>query len=229
MEKTLVFQRIDPEQHAYRWYRITLTNDSRESLFPQSKVVISRGRIGEDGERIERCFDDESNALEYFQRKVNERRARGYVEVETIESPFEPTCSLCTLLRRLSNDPCFVFEFKRSALILNWDQTYLGRSMLVFKKHIPDFFRLAPSELLASMGEIRQSERALRRAFSPRVMNYLFMGNTAGHVHLHLVPRYPSDPHFGSSPFLRTSQAAEPQLPATRYKELAEEIRKCIG
>jgi diadenosine tetraphosphate (Ap4A) HIT family hydrolase len=100
--------------------------------------------------------------------------------------------------------------------------------MLIFKKHIPDFFRLAPSELLASLGEIKRCEIAIRQAFGAKLMNYLFMGNRAGHVHLHLVPRYESDPNFGSSPFLETNRAVEPRLTESQYRKIAEKIRKNI-
>ena len=51
------------------------------------------------------------------------------------------------------------------------------------------------------------------------------MGNTADHVHLHLVPRYESDPNFGSSPFMDTSRAVEPQLSDHEYRQIAKSLR----
>ena len=113
-------------------------------------------------------------------------------------------------------------------LLVGWDQTYPGRSLLVFRKHIPDFFRLAPSELLSSLSEIHKAELAIRTAFAPEMMNYLFMGNITGHVHLHLVPRYRDDPHFGESPFLDSARVREPQLEADEYRDIATRMRNAL-
>lgn len=224
--RTALFQRVDHKVGAYRWYRITLWTESGD-LFRQPKVIIERGRIGQQGETIERYFDTLSGAKTYFQQKVNQRLQRGYIEVGAIDLS-EPECGLCNLLNEVEEKPTFVHSFKHTVLVVNWDQSYLGRSMLILKRHIPDFFRLASSELLATLSEIRQSEAAIRDAFGSDLMNYLFMGNRAGHVHLHLVPRYESDPNFGSSPFLETSRTLAPSLSDSRYRQLAEKIRERI-
>lgn len=225
-EESVLLQRIDPDARAYRWYKITLCPKPADSLLPLPKVIIVRGRIGQTPETIERHFDRLSEAKTYFTKKVKQRFSHGYIKVDKIEPLFDSRCALCNLIKRSHDEAGFIHDFEHSILLLNWDQTYLGRSILLFKKHIPDFFRLAPSELLASLSEIRQAEEALRKAFAPRLMNYLFMGNQAGHVHLHLVPRYESDPNFGNSPFLETSRTVGPQLPESCYQELAEKVRK---
>jgi diadenosine tetraphosphate (Ap4A) HIT family hydrolase len=37
--------------------------------------------------------------------------------------------------------------------------------------------------------------RAIADAFGPRKMNYELLGNTVGHLHWHLLPRYDWDPN----------------------------------
>jgi len=226
-ERTRYFKREDPENRAYRWYELTIGKSG--DLFNNLKVTIKRGRLGQKGETIERFFNTYPDAEEYFNSKVNERLRRGYSEVCKITPTIDPTCGFCKLLETPTNEASFVFQFKNTLLFLNWDQTYKGRSLLIFKNHIPDFFRLAPSEILSTLSEIRRSEEALRNAFSAKLMNYLFMGNRAGHVHIHLVPRYPDDPNFGNSPFLSTSQTEKPQLTDQEYRTRAKEILKYLS
>ncbi len=225
-EKTRFFQREDPENHAYRWYQLILSESG--DLFNQPKVIIKRGRLGQKGEIIERFFETYADAERYFNSKVSERLKRGYLEVSKIMPLFDPECGLCKLIEKASDESSCIFQFEYTVLFINWDQSYKGRSILVFKKHIPDFFRLASSEVLSSLSEIRRSEEALRKAFSPQLMNYLFMGNREGHVHIHLVPRYPDDPNFGKSPFLSTARTEKPQMSDEEYRARAEEIRKYL-
>ena len=227
MNRSIKLQRIDPSDRAYRWYNMSLY-EKGEDLFQRPQVVITRGRIGQAGETITRDFENFAEASEYFEKKIKEKLSGGYVEVEEIKLLIDEECNMCKLVKNAKNDFSYIYEFKNSILILNWDQTYIGRSILVFKKHLPDFFRLAPSELLSILSEIKNSEIAIRKAFYTSMMNYLFMGNKVGHVHLHLVPRYKEDPNYGNSPFLQTSRTEKPQLPESEYKKIAEAIRKNI-
>ncbi len=226
MEESVLLERVAPEKNIYRWYRLSLTIEDQDSLFRFHQVTIQRGRIGQEGETINRTFINESEARDFFARRIQEKQARGYVQVGSIDPLFDERCDLCYLVQHISEEPRVIYEFRNSVFILNRDQTYRGRSMLVFRRHIPDFFRLAPSQLLSSLGEIRRSEGAVRRAFSPALLNYLFMGNRAGHVHLHIVPRYSSDPNFGNSPFLETSRTLAPQKSEEEYRSLVDQIRQ---
>ncbi len=225
--ETVNLQLVDQKRQTYKWYKITFEPNYKD-LFSKCRVIIERGRIGQAGEKIERTFHDITEGDKYFRMKIKEKMSKGYVAHDGVATVVEGSCALCDLLTRADQDACYVCEFRKTVFFLNWDQTYLGRSMLVFKQHISDFFSLAPSELLEMLGEIRRAERALRVAFSPDLMNYLFMGNRAGHVHLHLVPRYRDDPRYGQSPFLDTSRAVEPQLAEQEYAELARIVRAAL-
>ena len=226
-ETSKLLQRIDSSSGVYRWYRLDLLKDS--SLFETSTVVMTWGRIGQDNGRSSmKTFYSSDAAESFFGAKLSQRLRRGYREVPVVEVPSDQNCALCKLIQERKKEPRVIFDFPNSVLLLNRDQTYQGRSILVFKKHIPNFFRLAPNEVLKLYSEIRLSENALREAFHPVLMNHLFMGNTAGHVHLHLVPRYESDPNFGESPFLYTRSTMKERHTKDEYAELVSKIRSYV-
>src|SRR5688572_17535887 len=196
------FEKVDVDENQFKWYSIECW-ETGDDLFGTPWVRLRHGRIGQAGNSREVHFASPDEANRYFDQKVRERFLRGYRVADGTTSRHDvPECVLCGLVRTPDRYDTFVCEFPRSVLFISWDQTYPGRSMLVFKTHLPDFFHMAPSELLSILPEVRQTEVALSKVFGSSMMNYLFMGNTALHVHLHLVPRAESDPNFGSSPFL---------------------------
>lgn len=224
---TTRLQLIDADARHFKYYNIRLESES--GLFLEIRAVIERGRIGQRPQKIVRYFSTVQDAEKYFNRKKNEKLKKGYVEVGQ-DSDFVRVsdCPLCKLLSRARSDSCFIYEFDNSVFFLNWDQTYRGRSMLVFKNHIEDFFNLAPSQILQILPEIRVCERALKEGFGADRINYLFMGNQAGHFHLHFVPRYKDDANWGSSPFLDTSRASSPQREDKFYENEARIAREAV-
>lgn len=226
-ETRKLLQRVDAASGAYRWYELQLLAD--RNPFQTSMVAMTWGRIGQTkGGSVMKTFDSLDSAENFFQIKLRQYLRKGYQEVDEIEAPNDGSCVLCRLIQGPEQEPRVIHEFPNSLLLLNRDQSYQGRSMLILKKHVPDFFRLAPSEMLKLLPEIRLSERALRKAFNPVLMNYLFMGNTAAHVHLHLVPRYRSDPSFGKSPFLDTDRTMIDQRTPDEYRSLVLAVRHCV-
>jgi diadenosine tetraphosphate (Ap4A) HIT family hydrolase/predicted DNA-binding WGR domain protein len=223
------FQKISPEEKSYKWYSLEL-DEQGDDLFASPTVTIRRGRIGQQGEVIQRHFPTVEAAHAFLTAKSRERLLAGYLKVETPSSSLsDKNCALCALVASPELHSTYIVGFPKTVFFLSWDQTYPGRSMVVFKSHIPDFFRLAPSELLAILPEIRQAEEALRKTFGTQMMNYLFMGNTAQHVHLHLVPRSETDPNFGSSPFLDTQRVKGPQLAHDEYRAISKKIADSLG
>lgn len=222
-----LLQRVDADSGAYRWYELQLRTD--RNLFETSTVVMAWGRIGQTtGGSTRKTFYSLDSAQNFFRTKLRQRLRRGYQEVGAIEVPNDGDCVLCRLIEEPEKEPRVIHEFPNSMLLLNRDQSYRGRSILVLKEHIPDFFRLTSSDILKLLPEIRLSEKALHKAFDPVLMNYLFMGNTAAHVHLHLVPRYRSDPNFGRSPFLDTARTMIDQRTPDEYKALVLEVQRCL-
>jgi diadenosine tetraphosphate (Ap4A) HIT family hydrolase len=71
-------------------------------------------------------------------------------------------------------------------------------------------------------------ERVLRRTLSPVKINLASLGNMVAHIHWHVIPRFPDDPHFPLSvwsPAQRQAPERQPgPLSATLAGELAAEL-----
>lgn len=69
-----------------------------------------------------------------------------------------------------------------------------GHVAVVFRgRHVADLGDLTPEELAQYWRDIQDVGRAVRRAFEPCHLNFLLLGNTVPHLHVHVVPRYLDD------------------------------------
>jgi diadenosine tetraphosphate (Ap4A) HIT family hydrolase len=68
---------------------------------------------------------------------------------------------------------------------------------VIAKRHAVEPFDLSPSEQAGFWFEVVAVARAIKQTFQPIKMNYEIHGNTLPHLHLHLLPRTPSDPFVG--------------------------------
>lgn len=225
MIELIRLQRVDPDRGAFDHYEIEVVPELND-LFGSALVVRRFGRIGETLQEKTDYFGSPEAAKAFASQKLDERVRSGYMIVEGDNSLRIEDCFFCRLLDKPEEDPCFVATLSSTTMIVGWDQTYRGRSILVINKHIPDFFRVQHREILRLLSDIKLAEDVLRRAFEPAMMNYLFMGNVTQHAHLHLVPRYADDPNFGSSPFLDTARVKTPSLQPETYRELADRLRE---
>jgi len=88
----------------------------------------------------------------------------------------------------------FLKEFKYWFLGLNWEQGFLGRTILFLKSHKTDEAELTDEEVLEKHKIYCLWRGALELAFAPDKINQAQLGNEEhihkGHLHWHLVPRY---------------------------------------
>jgi diadenosine tetraphosphate (Ap4A) HIT family hydrolase len=70
-----------------------------------------------------------------------------------------------------------------------------GYSTVVFRgRHVPDPTELGPEENVAFWSAVAVAARAIEAVFRPCHLNYQILGNAMPHVHVHIVPRYLTDP-----------------------------------
>lgn len=94
-------------------------------------------------------------------------------------------CSLC--------DPGLgpvLHESRHWRLVLNRNQDLLGKCFLALRRHVEAVPELTAGEWQELHVQVRLATDALRTAFSPDHVNYVFLQNQDRHVHLHIVPRY---------------------------------------
>jgi len=73
-----------------------------------------------------------------------------------------------------------------------------GHTLIIAKRHIPDYFALSDAEARSLLELTKQVKQILNQKYQPAGYNLAMnCGNAAGqtimHFHLHLIPRYAKD------------------------------------
>jgi diadenosine tetraphosphate (Ap4A) HIT family hydrolase len=100
-----------------------------------------------------------------------------------------------------SDNPWLIGQTKLSYLLLNFDQTFLGRLILVPKHEQPDLESVDPVDLGLMMLEVADVGGQIKRAFNADRMNYASLGNVVEQLHWHIIPRYEGDRNWGGPPW----------------------------
>lgn len=99
----------------------------------------------------------------------------------------------------------FIKEFKYWFLILNKEQRFLGRCILILKTHKIDEIELTEEEMLEKHKIYCLWRRAISKAFNPDKINQAQLGNEEhihkGHLHWHFIPRYRRPIYFNDIEF----------------------------
>ena len=102
----------------------------------------------------------------------------------------------------LPPDPTQVLAASRHwAVLLNADQTLLGRCFLLLLRPETDVAALTGDEVADLWALTRRVRAALDALWSPDHYNYAFLMNVDPQVHFHLIPRYQSPRVFAGATF----------------------------
>lgn len=131
-----------------------------------------------------------------------------------------------------------LFESQTWGVLLNKNQSYLGRSIVYLRQRLIE----DPLDLTATEREELWDEvipglaRALEGAFAPDRLNYSHLANRTNLVHWHVVPRYERDPvrEFAGHTFEDTRLGKnfrarkQDRLPRSALKQIAREIQRHV-
>lgn len=114
-------------------------------------------------------------------------------------------CPFCVVVAELAKAETYrpphggvyrkVRDLPASVAILGHDQFYRGYTIVIARTHATELYHLADGERVQYLDDMTRVARAIDAAFHPRKMNYELLGNTVGHLHWHLFPRYADDPN----------------------------------
>jgi diadenosine tetraphosphate (Ap4A) HIT family hydrolase len=105
-----------------------------------------------------------------------------------------------------------VASLSTSTLYLHQVQTYRGYSLLVYDgPHATRLDQLPPDAATAFMSDLLRVQRAIVEVLKPDHVNLELLGNVIPHLHWHIVPRYKTDPRWGS-PIWMTDERAMPRV-----------------
>ena len=100
-------------------------------------------------------------------------------------------------------DPRFLIaQSERWAVVLNADQTLLGRCFLLLRRPESDVTALTDAELSELWGVVRKTKAVLKTLWDPDHFNYAFLMNVDPQVHFHVIPRYENRREFAGGTFV---------------------------
>lgn len=95
-----------------------------------------------------------------------------------------------------------IYEGNYWRIVLNPNQYYLGRSMIILKRHLEDPLEISENELMELISLTRMFVEVLKKLFQPDLFNYAILGNIVKHIHLHVIPRYRNERFFEGMKFV---------------------------
>ena len=139
-------------------------------------------------------------------------------------------CPFDNIDRQDQSSLIHITDLSVSALYLDRNQVFPGHCVLVFgPRHVTRIDNLSAAEWLDLAKDIYTAEVAIFRACSPDHMNVESLGNVVPHLHWHIIPRYRSDPRWGSPVWgTGVDDPGEVLLDAAGYTELAGRIRELL-
>jgi diadenosine tetraphosphate (Ap4A) HIT family hydrolase len=133
-------------------------------------------------------------------------------------------CALCT-------DPSkgmeMIADLSITRAYLQPSASFRGYCILVLKRHAVEIDDLRPEERSALMENIAKVGHAIREVCKPTKLNYEILGNVVPHIHVHIIPRYTTDPAWDRAAWFALPD--EKSLPDHEYSALAGRLQAAIS
>lgn len=132
-------------------------------------------------------------------------------------------CPYCAYGPYLAKFGYLAFETETSSVIVFKDQTHKGRMIVSYKKdHIAEIKDLQEEERNKFMKNVSDVANAIQEAYHPDRINYGAYGDTLGHLHIHLCPKYKDEFEWGGTFQMNTGNLASDE----ECEKVALEIKK---
>ena len=102
----------------------------------------------------------------------------------------DQNCGYCMKNELLDPFGIYICDLDASVLVLFKEQSHPGRCIVAYKDHASEMVELTDEERNAFFADVNRVAKAIHAAFHPDKINYGAYGDTSGHMHFHLVPKY---------------------------------------
>ena len=133
----------------------------------------------------------------------------------------------CPLCQDPSKGMELVADLGVTRAYLQPSASFRGYCILVLKRHAVEIDDLSPEERSALMEDIARVGRAIRKICKPAKLNYEILGNVVPHIHVHIIPRYTTDPTWDRAAWFALPD--EKSLPEDEYSALARQLQAAIS
>jgi len=137
----------------------------------------------------------------------------------------DKNCGYCMENELLDPFGIFICELPASVLVLFKEQSHLGRCIVAAKDHKSEIVDMTPEETSAFYGDVRRVAAAVRKAFQPDKINYGSYGDTSGHCHVHIVPKYRDGFEWGGTFAMNPDKK---YLSDAEYKDVIAKIKAAL-
>ena len=134
-------------------------------------------------------------------------------------------CLYCQNNETLHNLMIEIAHLSVSRVFLFKEQTYRGRCLVAYDKHVNDLNELSDDERNAFMADVVRVTRAMQRAFNPEKINYGAYSDKLSHLHFHLAPKYVDGPDYGGTFRMNPGETYPTDA---EYEQLIAEIKKYL-
>jgi len=118
-------------------------------------------------------------------------------------------------------------------VVVNHNQNYLGKVMLVLRRHATDATALTTHEQTEFWKLLGDVKTALLGAFQPDHFNYAFLMNLDAHVHMHIIPRYAQARFFAGRTFtdgrLGEHYDLGSQMVPVELRQMIDAVSRLVG
>ena len=115
-----------------------------------------------------------------------------------------------------------IAELPASKVILFKEQSHRGRLIVASKHHVDEIVDLGKAERDAFIDDVARVAKALHETYHPDKVNYGAYGDTAHHLHIHLVPKYHDDEFEWGTVFAMDPKRVH--LTAAEYDAMAKQL-----
>ncbi|HOO21940.1 MAG TPA: HIT domain-containing protein [Kiritimatiellia bacterium] len=127
-----------------------------------------------------------------------------YAYIAGLQHNTDEECVFCRLARLPAEEEYVLSRGEHGYVVLNRFPYTSGHSMVVPYRHFAAFHEMRPEETLELIASAQRLQRAIQSAYSPEGFNIGWNqgkcagAGVAGHLHLHLIPRWVGDSNLVS-------------------------------
>lgn len=102
----------------------------------------------------------------------------------------DSNCGYCMEGELLGAFGIKICDLDSSILVLFKEQSHKGRVIVAYKEHVKDMTLLSDEDRNAFFADVNRVANVINKLFNPDKINFGAYGDTSGHLHFHLVPKY---------------------------------------
>lgn len=131
-------------------------------------------------------------------------------------------CGYCMKNELLDGFGIYICDLPASVLVLFKEQSHKGRCIVAAKNHVSEIVDMTEDEMTAFYKDVRRVAAAVHKAFNPDKVNYGSYGDTSGHCHVHIVPKYKDEFEWNG---VFAMNPAQKFLTDAEYKEIIAQLK----